>query len=92
MEGLDAPAQSFAERLCAHRHDQEFLEIHVIVSMYAPVQYVHLGRGQQTGREPAEVLVQFDAQVVSHGARRRHGHRQNRIRAQLALGRRTVEH
>ena len=92
MESFDAPAQSFAERLCAHRHDHELLKVHVVVGMGSAIKDVHHRRGQQTGRETAKISVEFNSQVVSHGARRRHGHGQNRIRAQLALRRRTVEH
>ncbi len=59
--------------------------------MRAAVQDVHHRRRQQAGSEAAEVLIERDAEVVGHGARRGHRDRQDRVGAQLALGRRAVE-
>ena len=85
VEGLDAPAQRFAERRSAHRHHHELLEIDIAVGMRAAIEDVHHRRGQQAGGESAEILVKLDAQVVGHGARRRHGDREDRVRPELAL-------
>ena len=55
---LGAPAQSLGERLSANRHDHEFLEVDVVVSMHAAVEDVHHGSGQQMSVRTANILVE----------------------------------
>ena len=59
--------------------------------MRAAVQHVEHGRGQHACIHAAEVAIKRNFERLGHGARRGHGDGQNRIRAQLAFVRRTVE-
>ena len=62
---LGAPAQSLGERLSANRHDHEFLEVDVVVSMYAAVEDVHHGSGQQMSVRTANILVERQSCFLS---------------------------
>ena len=91
MERFDTPAQRLAEACRADWHDQEFLEINVVVGVDAAVQDVHLRGGQQAGDGSTEVLIQREAQFIGHGTSSSHRDGQDRVCAQVTLGRRAIE-
>ena len=91
VEGLRRPAQRLAEALRAHGHDHEFLKVHVRVGVRAAVQHVQHRSGQHAGIHSAQIAIQRDFKRLRHGARGGHRYRQNRIRAQLAFVRRSIQ-
>ena len=62
VEYLDAPAQRIGERFRSHRHDHEFLKVHIVVGVSAAVEDVHHRRGQNVGAGAAEITVERQAE------------------------------
>ncbi len=98
MERLGAGPQGLGKRGHAHRHDHEFLEVHVRVGMRTAVEDVHHRHRQGGavfprvgGHERGEVLVQ---RLAGRGGRRvgqGHRHAQDGVGAQAAEVRRAVQ-
>ena len=53
--------QSFAKGFCAYRHNHKFLNVNIVVSVFATVQNVHHGNGQFFSCNTAQVQVQRQA-------------------------------
>ncbi len=86
MEHFRAPAQRLAEAGRADRHDHEFLHVHAVVGMGAAVQDVHHRHRQMIGAGGIQVLVQRHALLGGGGMGDRHGHAQQGVGAEAALG------
>ena len=88
---LGAPAQRLGERLGAHRHDHELLEVDVVVGMHAAVEDVHHRRGQDMAVHAANILVQRKTGGLGSGLGAGQGHAQDGVSAQSALVVRAVQ-
>jgi hypothetical protein len=52
VEDLGTHPQALAEALGTHRHDHEFLDVHVVWGVRAAIQDVHHGNREKTGFGP----------------------------------------
>ena len=91
MERFRAHAQSFGKFVRPYRHNHEFLRIDRVVGMRAAVNHVHHGDRENTGSHTAQVAVERRHLRFSRSARGSHRNREDRIRAEFALVRGSVE-
>ncbi len=91
MEYLSTHTHTFGDILGADRADHEFLESDGGVGVRATVDDIHHGNGQHVAVRSADVTIERQAQIVGGSVGDREGNTQNRIRAQLALGCRSVQ-
>ncbi len=84
MEGLGAIPQRFRESWRANRHYHEFLEVNAVVGVLAAVEDVHHRNGQalHSGRQDRR---RGEFRLRGCRPRRRHGHPQDGIGAELGL-------
>ena len=85
MEDLSAHLQGLGPGGSAHRHDHEFLNVHVVGGVSAAVENVHHGNGQGLAVDAAQIAVQGHAQSLGSGPGHGHGHRQDGVGAQAGL-------
>lgn len=80
-----APAHAFGKRLRAHGHEHKLLHIDSIVRVRAAIEHVHHRHGQRIRADPAQKLIERNAQGNGRRPRAGEGNRQNRVRAQARL-------
>ena len=86
-----APTQALGKRFSANRHNHEFLEVNVVVSMHAAVENVHHGRRQHMGIRTANVAIQRQLARLGSSTCASERSAQNGVRTQVALVRSTVD-
>ena len=91
MEDLGGHAEPLPERLGAHRHDHEFLDVHVVVGVLAAVEDIGHRHRDVVGDDAAEVPVQGQLHRLRGrlGAGERHA--EDRVCAEGALVFRSVQ-
>ncbi len=85
MENLSTHAKGLGKCLRANGHDHELLDIQVVGSVFATIDDVHEGYGQQFGIGATEVLVQGQAKHLGTGTGRSHGNAEQRVGAKSFL-------
>ena len=91
MKDFHPPAQRFGKGFSAHRHNHEFLEIHVVVGVRAAIQNVHHRYRQDIGGSATQVAVQRESVLRRGGSRHCHRNGKNRISSQAALILRSIK-
>ena len=85
VEHLRAHTQSVAERLSAHGHDHELLEVDGVGRVRATVQDVHHRHRQRARHRATQIAIQRQADFERRGTRHGHRHAQQRIGAEASL-------
>src|SRR5438270_347286 len=57
VKDFNAPAQRIRKRLCADRHNHEFLKINVVIGMSAAVEVRHHRSWQRVGASSAQIAI-----------------------------------
>ena len=85
MKDLGAAAEGFFPGWRRHRHDHEFLNVHVVGCMSAAVEDIHHGNRKHISAGPADIAIQADSKRL--GGRLCAGKRnaKNGVRPQTAL-------
>ena len=83
--------QGFGEAVSPYGHDHEFLDVHVVVRMGTAVQDVHHGNRQFLGVDPAQILIQRQADGQSRSLGHSQGYPQDGVGTQTALVGGTVQ-
>ena len=91
VEDLGAHAQAVGERLCAHRHDHEFLDVDLVVGVRATVQDVHHGHGKGACTHTPHVAVQWQSKAIRCGTCGGKADAQNGVRTQVSFVLRAVQ-
>jgi hypothetical protein len=81
------PSRKFA----ADGHDHEFLEVDGIVGVHAAIDDVHLRHRQNARRRSADITIERQAPKLRGGLGDRERHAENRVGAQPAFVRRSVQ-
>ena len=91
MENLGAHPQPFAEVGGPDRSNHEFLKGDRCIRMRAAIDDVHHWHGQRLGVGATNVAIERLAEVLGGGFGAGHRHGQDRVGAQVGLGRRAVQ-
>ena len=85
MEDLDTHAQALAVRGGTYRHAHEFLKVHVVVGMLAPVEDVHHGDREHVRVHTTQILVERQLQGFRSGFGYRERRPQDSVGPETAL-------
>ncbi len=90
VEDFDAHPQTLGKHGRAKRHDHEFLNVDVVVSVLAAVEDVHHRNRQQVRARASDVAVERKSALLGRRASHRQGDSEDRVGAELLLVRGSV--
>lgn len=85
VEDFGAPAEGFAPGRGAHRHDEEFLRVDVVIGMSSAVHDVHHRDGEGVGGGAADETVERLLQGSGRGVGGGEGNGENGVRAEFGF-------